>query len=339
MRLYALDSDYRLVTASVPYTNLQWRRRYYQAGEFSVQVPLSQYSPSWAFLGSPDRPELGMVQKVQASGGSEPFVQLGGFFAEKILDEKACYPRYTGSSQTAEGAVRAVFEAFRDDLPVRLAEANDPMLGSRVQSDFSDPPLGQKLYSILESQGLSLRVGYDFEADELSLSVWSGADRTQSQSSNAWQTFSTLFGNVASSEVNMDTSAWRNYAIVPCNADDAGRERQTLYLDLSGGGYRREVVIDMRGSKPEDGQEQADFEAAVLQEAAEAMTAYLPIEDADITAAGGVGYLSDYDLGDVCDLVLAELGVRLEARIVGVDEVFKAQGNSTTLLFGNKKIR
>ena len=53
MDVYALDSDFNLVMAGIPYDNLQWSRRYYEAGDFEMQIPLSAYDKSWAYIGSP----------------------------------------------------------------------------------------------------------------------------------------------------------------------------------------------------------------------------------------------------------------------------------------------
>lgn len=104
MDVYALDSDFNLVMAGIPYDNLQWSRRYYEAGDFEMQIPLSAYDKSWAYIGSPQRGELGMVQRVYSSDNDPDKVLIGGFFAEKMLDEKVCYPPvYRGRAEHRGG--------------------------------------------------------------------------------------------------------------------------------------------------------------------------------------------------------------------------------------------
>lgn len=337
MNIYALDSKFQLVATGIPYINLQWNRKYYEAGDFTLQIPKSLYDTSWAYIGTNDRPELGMVQKVKISGEDE--VLISGFFCEKMLDDKTCYPRYIGDTQKTETAVRNIFTTYKDDLPIVLAAANNPLLGDRTQSDFSDDQLGEKLYSILESRELSLRVVYDYVANQLRLGVWSGLDRTQSQDKNSYYTFSTEFGNIGSKEVDIDESDYKNYAIIPCNANDNDVEQNVYYVDLSKGGYKYETVFDMRSTKPEDGQTMADFKASIEQEGLEKLLSYQIVQDVNIDTVSDEGYMEDYNLGDKVDVILSDVGVSLETRIIEVNEVFKAQdGHTITVGLGNKRI-
>lgn len=335
MDIYALNSDFQLVTTGIPYENLQWTRRYYDAGQFAMQIPIELYDDSWAYIGTSARPELGMAQKMLKVDTDH--VQVSGFFCEAMLNEKACYPRYIGDVQHTEQAVKNIFERYKGDLPIIWGETNEPLLGDRTQSDFSDDELGKKLFSILESRELSYRVRYDYAGNQLYMEVWQGLDRTQSQKVNPCQTFSYEFGNITKDTIDKDSSAWKNYAIIPVNADDNGKEQDTFYLDLSNGERHREKVIDMRSKKPEDGQSYAAFKDAVLQEAAEKMLPYAKIEDIDVDVVGQIGYMHDYDLGDKCDIILKKTNISLESRIVEVAEVIKESGHTVTVGLGNKR--
>lgn len=339
MDIYALDKDFKLVSISIPYTNLQWNRKYYEAGDFAVQLPQSVYSPDWTYIGTKDRPELGMIQKVQITGNNDVDVLLSGFFCEKMLDDKTCYPRYVGDATNTETAVRNIFTKFKDDLPITLGAANSPLLGDRTQSDFTDDQLGDKIYRILQTRELSYSVLYDFVANKLTFSVWKGKDRTQSQNVNPYQSFSEEFGTIRRKTVSLDNSDYKNYAIVPCDANDDGIEQKTYYVDMSEGGYKREIVFDFRSSRPEENQSVADFKDGVVQEATERLMAYLPVEDINIDPVSDEGYMTDYDLGDKVDVILSDVGVSLETRIIEVFEVFKAaEGHTITIGLGNKRI-
>lgn len=335
MTVYALDEGFNLITMAIPYDNLQWNRRYYESGDYVMQIPLGLYDPTWTYIGTKDRPELGMVQKAQKD--DEGKMVVSGFFCEKMLDDKTCYPRYIGDAAKTETAVRNIFSAYKDDLPIALAPANDLLLGDRTQSDFSDDFLGEKLYKILESRECTYSVIYDFENNALALKVWQGKDRTQSQNVNSFQTFSAEFGNITGSRTDFDDSAYKNYAIIPVNADDNGKEQQTYYLDWSNGGYKKEIVFDMRTSKPETGQTLAAFKDAVLQEAAENLIQYAKIEDIEVDVIES-GYMEDFDIGDKCDAVLTDVSVEMEARIVEINEVFKEGGHTVSVGLGNKRI-
>lgn len=335
MNVYALDESFNLITMAIPYDNLQWNRRYYDAGDFIMQIPLEVFDDSWKYIGTADRPELGMVQKTQKA--DRDLYLVSGFFCEKMLDDKVCYPRYIGDVPKTETAVRNIFSRYKADIPVELGPANDPLLGDRTQSDFSDDELGKKLYRILESRECTYSVVYDFVNNDLRFKVWQGKDRTQSQNVNSLQTFSSQFGNILDSRTDFDDSAFKNYAIIPVNADDNGKEQQTYYLDWSNGGYKKQIVFDMRSSKPEENQTMAQFKDAILQEAAEKLLSYAKIEDIEVDVLES-GYMTDFDIGDKCDVILTDVHVAAETRIVEINEVFKPSDHTISVGLGNKRI-
>lgn len=339
MDVYALDKQFNVITVGIPYTNMQWNRRYYEAGDFQMEVTADVYDPSWAYIGTNDRPELGMVQQVQTIDEGDVSVLVGGFFCEKMLDDKVVYPRYIADISKTEQAVRLIFDKYKEDLPIGLGPINDPLLGDRTRSDFSDDYLGDKIYRILETRELSYRVVYDYVNNNLQFSVWKGVDRTQSQDVNPFQTFSTEFGNILSKSIDLDDSDYKNYAIVPVDADDNGKERTHYVLDYSDGGYKRKMVVDLRASKPEGGQSEEDFKASCLQEARERLLTHAKVENIDIDVADMGAYMVDFDLGDRCDVLLNDVDITMESRIVEVMEVFKADtGHTVTVGLGNRRI-
>lgn len=338
IELFALGEDFEVLAVCIPYTNLQWKRRYYEAGEFSMQMQVGDYSPAWRYVWSPHRPEVGMIQKIQygADSGVDGTVQISGFFIEKMLDDRVCYPRYTGDVSATETACRSIFTAYKGDLPIELGEANDPLIGDRTQSDFSDDELGTKLYSILETREASYRVRYDFECDRLLFEVWQGLDRTQGQTENPWAVFSTEWGNLTGERVNRDSSALKNYCIVPAAKGEGDVETVTVTVDLSGEDRQRQMVLDKRSEKPEEGQTEDDFKAALEQEALEALADQQEVFEVD--AEISQGYMESFDLGDKVSADIPALGISVEARIVEVNEVFKSGGHEVTPTFGNKKV-
>ena len=352
MEIYALDSDFNLKAIGIPYENLQWTRKYYEAGDFQLRLPIKLYDPDWAYIGTTERPELGMIQKIEISGEGDVYALLSGFFCEKMLDDKVVYPKWKSSNtdETSTGGVyiiigveniaRQLFKDRKKDLPITLGKNN----GFNKDRDetvlaVEDDPLGQSIYSFLETFEASYRVAYDYEQNRLTFEVWHGIDRTQSQSENSYQVFSSDFGNITGKTVNIDDSGYKNYAIIPVMDDGETVGKDVLYLDWSNGGYRKEIVLDKRSEWPDEYTTDAEFKKQVLQDAAEELAEYAIVEDIDIQVIDDTGYMTDYDLGDKCDVILSDIGMTMETRIVQVDEVFKADGgHSVTVGLGNKRI-
>lgn len=338
MEVYALDSSFGLVTPNVPYVNLQWNRKYYQAGDWEMQIPASAYDPSWRYLVGNARPEVGLVQKVEFDDSDgRRLVSVSGFFAEAVLDGIVCSPRFVTDKAHTETAVSALVDAMglADKKGVAFV-ANGSPLGDRTQCDFLGDALGDKCFSILETRELSYRVRrYRPSAgrDALMMQVWQGVDRTVGQSENARALFSQAFGNVAKATASVDESAFANVCVVSAND-----EALSFEVDESGGGERFETFLDKNSERPEDGQTAADFRAGLEQEARERLADLAVSVDIDVDNFGAAGYMTDYDLGDLVTVEMPDVGLSLDARVSEVSEVFKASGHTVTLGFGNKRI-
>ena len=64
MELAFLDKDFNLIKY-FNYINLQWIRRYYEPGQFMVQIPADQYVTGAEYVFNSSRPALGMLQKFE----------------------------------------------------------------------------------------------------------------------------------------------------------------------------------------------------------------------------------------------------------------------------------
>lgn len=91
LNVFAVDGKMNRATGSIPYTSLRWVRRYNKPGEFEMVVPANIYDPSWAYIVCDDRPETGVVQKVEFTDSSQVYggidsITVSGFFLENILN-------------------------------------------------------------------------------------------------------------------------------------------------------------------------------------------------------------------------------------------------------------
>ena len=91
LEVCALDEMMNRCTGVIPYRSLIWTRRYHEPGEFSMVVPANIYDPSWAYIYTDDRPETGIIQKVEFNDDSQVYggidsITVSGFFFESVLN-------------------------------------------------------------------------------------------------------------------------------------------------------------------------------------------------------------------------------------------------------------
>lgn len=337
MQLLALDAGFQPV-AYLPYFNLQWTREYYQPGQFSVQIAAADFQPSMAYLYTPDRPETGIIQKVALTETVKGrFLQLSGYFLEANLNDKVVWPTYyaTGSIPSA---VVAMLRQYKDDIPL-LTVADAPAVQTDETSwQETGGQLADVAYTRLRTVQHSLRCRYDYQANTITAEIWQGMDRTQEQSANPFVTFSDGFGNLAQVDASVDRSNYKNYAIVV--GQDQAENRKVAYADLSGGGYKRILYVDARSERwDSEKQTEAEYLASLQQKGLDALLDYAIIHNVDIqAAAAGFVYREDWDLGDLVDVIIAEIGMAIQARIVTVREVFKQNNHTVEIELGDKKL-
>lgn len=348
MELFALNSDMQII-GKLNYLNLQWWRRYYEFGEFSVQIAAGDYSSDMEYVYTADRPETGMIQSVVLTTNAKgKFVQLSGFFLEHNLVDKPIYPVCTQSDVNIETAARYLVNNYKKypthDVSINklfLSDAHSPLLGSTVSFSAVDEELGQYLFTLLKTQELSYRTHYDWNDDKVYFSVWQGKDRTQDQPDNSFVTFSDTFGNIENVKATIDKSNYKNnckLVCVPASSEvvyEVGRNDVSVDSDL----YKKIIVKDCRGEVYDSSKETlAQFQARIKEIGYETMDNYQIVNNVEFDVIPDkLEYMTDYDLGDKCDCIIEDIGISMTARIVEIYEVFKRNQHTITLTLGNKK--
>ena len=340
MNLALMDKDFNIVKY-ISFINLQWIRRYYEPGEFNVQLPASEYDSSAVYLFTKDRPEVGLIQKRQyADGYDGKVMQLSGYFYEYKLNDKITYPRFNASGNI-EVVARTIISTYKEDIPIlQLGKANDPLLGSSITKESTGDGLAAVIYELLQTQELSIRCLYDYVNNSMSAVVWQGKDRTQDQDVNSFVVFSEGFRNMQNEEIIIDNSNFKNYAVVIGNGRYEEGNQIEVIVDLRSNKnvYAQKLYVDQTGQTYDETKQTLDeFKEQLCQAGIEELAKYTDITSVSFdTIDRGLTYMKDYDLGDKCDVVLDSIGESYTVRIIEVTEVFKENKHTISLQFGNK---
>lgn len=325
MEVMALDENLGLI-GYLPFINLQWKRRYYEAGEFTAQIRKKDYLPGAAYLYSLDRPEVGVLQKVQTyTNVKGDFLLISGHFAEKIPDRNMFHPKFTMTGTPSAIAKKAITDYKPDGFSFAVDTTN---LGLSTSVEWLGQEVSTALFEMLQTQELSQRIYFDYGTNTLRYKLWQGVDRTQSQNTNPWALFTDESAHVTEFGITEDDSSYKNYAVVMYGDREAPSE-MTVDIRKTAAEPKRRMLIETYGTD--------QVAEEVKQEALERLQDYAKIISVDIkTSQEGLEYLKDYDLGDKCDLISHDLQKSYEARLIGVNEVFKQGRHIVTLEFGEK---
>ena len=342
MELAFLDKDFNLIKY-FNYLNLQWIRRYYEPGQFMVQIPADQYVTGAEYVFNSSRPELGMIQKFEyARKSSGQLILLSGYFYEYKLNDKITYPRFRHTGNI-EMVARTIVDNYMDDIPLLTkAQANSPMLGTSVTKQSTGEGLATALYALLKTQQMSYSCLYDYVNKQIKFKVWQGLDRTQSQTQNSFASFAEKLRNIQNEKIVKDTTLSKNYAIVIGNGSyEEGRQVSvTVDLRANPSDYRRVVYIDKTAEIYDSTKETLDaYKNRLIQAGKEDLQkkhASILNVSFDAVRNNGLRYMEDFNLGDKCDLLIDDFQMAFQARLTEVREVFKNSVHEISLTFGDK---
>ncbi len=333
MELFALDKDFQNISQIVP-TNIQWTRKYYEHGTFSIQLPYDQYSTEMKYVYTEDRKEVGMINKVSYNDDSNSkSIQIEGYFLERWLNDKIVYPTFYGTGEITQTLTK-MFNQYKEDI--RINSVNAKNTGNKIDFQATGDELGKKINEILQTQEMSYRVLYDYVRNTFTLEFYKGLDRTQSQIENNSVTFSTLWNNIKSVNADTDDSNFKNYAIVAGTGQ--ADERITVDVDISNGAYKKKLFVDARNEKYNSSEQTLEqYKLELRQKGLEKLLNHKSVTNIVFDPLGNsYDYLIDYDLGDKCDIIISDIGISIEARIIAIYEVFKNNIHTIELEFGDK---
>ncbi len=349
----ALDANYQIVSLLV-FSNLQWNRKYHEAGTFSMQIPLWLYSPSMMYIYTKDRKELGRISQVNYIDDEKgKRIQLSGYFEEKDLDRHIVYPPGTSNitnpvtwieqNGPAEKVAYAFFYAFKTTSTsvvssvLNIGVLNSQNRGKTAVHTRNGEQLGKKIYSILKPSGMSYRVLYDFVTNTKSFEVWSGLDRTDANADgNNPIIFSTKYGNIKNLNVLISSTDYKNACIVTHEqqVDESSIFTSRAVFDLENSGDEVRFAF-LKSSLKKDEYTEAAFLVALDNEGYNEIGEHPNVFNIDFDALeGSYEYMVDFDLGDKCSIEIPEIGVSMQARLIGCYEVMKSGKWTMTMEFG-----
>lgn len=315
MELLLLNEKFELLSHPIDrYYSLIWRERYYDEGDFELHLAADYLETVLRseYLYNNERDEAMVIEGVEAQDDGKRTIKITGRSLESLFRDRVMDAEGSSSGKVEEisrSAVQTYAMTGSRAIPLLKLGA----LGGFTETAAASNKRGAELYEwqreLLRPYEMSFRLHYDYEANSLDYTVYRGLDRTQEQTANTWAIFSTSYENLAQFAYSRSKTDYRNFAIV-ISSDGTKR----VEVDKTGGAKRRELYVDT-----DDGLDTA----AMTQLGEQALTEYAMVEtvSGEVQNGANMVYGVDFDLGDLCHIEDAHLGISATARLTEMTTV------------------
>lgn len=336
MYLVARNQGLEPVDYDIPYTNLVWTQRWYDFGEFQMQIPLDVYDQEWKFISSPEKKNLAMVQKVEYSSDNGGTILLSGFFAEKALDRVTFgnkFNTWIGDEYPLYSVMKTLMNTYYTQAVawgfLKITPGGDTQFDNRKTTRDFQGNMGEEFYNCLQDFGLSQLVLLD--GSECKWHILEGRDFSTQQTDNQQIILSSAYGDFSNYSVTIDESGYKNVAMCVRSND---RTPYKIYRanETVRSGWESQVMVTVNIGEDEN------FATVARRDGRSRLNELQVVKDIDASMNDPsiVGDL--FDLGDIVTVRIDEMDLESHSRMIELTETYSVNGKSTQVGFGNKRV-
>ncbi len=331
-------------------TSAIWARRYQKPNDFELYFPATAEMLALLaddfYITRDDAPEVMIIEHIEIVTNAEEgnYILVSGRGGESMLDRRIVHSQTILTGRVDAGVYRLIQEnAIAPADPARLLpltmHAPDVATVS-ARSQHTGDNLLEAVEEICKAHGLGFRCVGDAtdEGIALRMELMRGLDRSEGQEANSPVIFSAEFENLLSSSYVMDTTNYKNVAIVAGEGEGKARKRATI--GAASGTARRELYVDARDLSSNDGEiSEDDYMAQLIARGTQKLAEHSLAEAFDGEMDTGSTFVLDvdYTLGDVVT-VENEYGIRKNVRISAIVESWDADGYTAVPNFENVEV-
>ena len=332
--LFFFNKELNLLGVVDYFTSLRWRRKYFEAGEFEIVLPVNDYMMQFidtdVIVMRNNYTEAGIIETIEFSdNGTNEEVTISGRFLTSLLSRRIVKNKINFSGNTIEG-MNTIVNAMTP-LTTQWETETVTMSSPHIDFQVTYKNVYDYLCKLSEYSNIGIRIVPNIDSKVYMFEVWKGLDRTSGQTENEEYSFSDDNYNIEQGKLIKSEKTKANYIFVGGTGEednrvlvtvDAGKTGFDLYevfsdqkslsnKDLSDSVYRAKLKSIGEG-KLSDGTFQLEVTALVQQD-----------------------YKVKWDLGDVVNIKKEKWGVYTTYRIIEVEETIEDGKKTIYPTFGN----
>ena len=326
-----------------------WTRRYQKPGDFELYFPATvealELITDDCYITREDKPEVMIVEHVEIVTNEEEgdYILVSGRGAESVLERRIVLYQTRLSGRVDAAVKRLVDEnaisPADPDRALPILMPTPDLLAASISAQYTGTNLLEAVQEICKAYGIGFRAVVDnYSVIMPIIELVRGTDRSAGQAVNSPVVFSPEYENLLSSSYVLDTSNYKNVAIVA--GEGEGKARKRAIYGSASGMTRRELYVDARDMSTNEGEiSDADYTAQMLARGAEKIAEHAITEsfDGEIDTSNTFVLDEDYTCGDIVTVV-NEYGIQKDVRITAIMESWDESGYAAVPVYENVEV-
>lgn len=332
--LFFFDKELNLLGIVDYFISLRWRRKYFEAGEFEIVLPVNDYVMKFisndVIVMRNNYTEAGIIETIEFSdNGTDEEVTISGRFLSALFERRIVKNKINFSGNTIEG-MNTIVNAM---TPLTTAWETEQVSMSSPHIDFQ--VTYKNVYSYLcklaEYSNIGFRIVANVDSKVYMFETWKGVDRTSEQDENEQYSFSDDNYNIEQGSLVISNKTKANYVLVGGAGED--NDRVLVTVDEEKTGFDRyEVFSDQKSLSNKDLSDSAYREKLKSVGEGKLSDGTFKLE---VTALVQQDYKVKWNLGDIVNIKKEKWGVYTTYRIIEVEETIEDGKKTIYPTFGS----
>ena len=332
--LFFFDKNLNMLGIVDYFISLRWRRKYFEAGEFEIVLPVNDYMMQFistdVIVMRNNYTEAGIIETIEFSdNGINEEVTFSGRFLSALLSRRIVKSKINFSGNTIEG-MNTIVNAMTP-LTTQWETETVTMSSPHIDFQVTYKNVYEYLCKLAEYSNIGIRVVPNVDSKVYMFEVWKGLDRTSEQSENEEYSFSDDNYNIEQGKLIMSKKTKANYVLVGGAGEDSSRVLVTVD-DGATGFDRYEIFSDQKSLSNKDLSDSAYREKLKSVGEGKLSDGTFQLE---VTALVQQDYKTKWNLGDIVNIKKEKWGVYTTYRIIEVEETIEDGKKTIYPTFGS----
>lgn len=336
--IYVYTRDLELIGIIDFFSSLRWRRKYYEAGEFELHIPLNSQTEKYLkkdnLIIRDDAIEVGIIESFTINDAGDDGVEviIYGRFLSSILDRRIIKSKINFSGKILLGE-RKILNEMTPFSKLLISEAT--LDSDSVVFQVSYKNVYEYLVTLAKISSIAHRISVDIPNKKMIYENYQGLDRTETQSINPRYEFSEDKSNIDVADYTYSAKTEKNYVLVGGQGEDKNR----IMVEVTSGNNKdfdlRETFVDAKSEN------QGDLTLAQYKETLKTKGSEKLVESTETLEV--TVYADDYkklwDLGDIVNIKKESWGIVMKQRITEIEETIENNNQKIFATFGTPLLK